>query len=268
MQYLKERRAKLGGSYPVRRQRVEPLHVPELEFFKSQLEGSGDREFSTTMAFVRILTALIRDKNIGSRIVPIVPDEARTFGMEGMFRQVGIYSSLGQLYTPQDSDQLSYYRERQEGPDSRGRHQRGRLVLLVDRGRHVVREPWRADDSFLYLLLDVRLPAHRRFRVGRRRHARARLPARRHGGPHDARGRGLAAPGRPQPARRDDDSELPRLRPVLQLRARGHHPRRLAAHVRGAGERLLLHHRDERELRASGHAGRRRRPASCAACIA
>ena len=115
MKYLKERRTKLGGSYPVRRQRVEPLEVPGLEFFKSQLEGSGDREFSTTMAFVRILTALIRDKNIGRRIVPIVPDEARTFGMEGMFRQVGIYSSLGQLYTPQDSDQLSYYRESKEG---------------------------------------------------------------------------------------------------------------------------------------------------------
>jgi pyruvate dehydrogenase E1 component len=91
------------------------LQVPELEFFKSQLEGSGDREFSTTMAFVRILTALVRDKSIGSRIVPIVPDEARTFGMEGMFRQIGIYSSMGQLYTPQDADQLLYYREDKKG---------------------------------------------------------------------------------------------------------------------------------------------------------
>jgi pyruvate dehydrogenase E1 component len=113
--YLMDRRAKLGGSYPVRRTRAEPLQVPELEFFRNQLEGSGDREFSTTMAFVRILTALVRDKNIGSRIVPIVPDEARTFGMEGMFRQIGIYSSLGQLYTPQDSDQLTYYREDKKG---------------------------------------------------------------------------------------------------------------------------------------------------------
>jgi pyruvate dehydrogenase E1 component len=112
---LKEHRAKLGGSLPIRRSKTEPLQVPELEFFKSQLEGSGDREFSTTMAFVRILTALVRDKNIGSRIVPIVPDEARTFGMEGMFRQVGIYSSVGQLYTPQDSDQLSYYKEDKKG---------------------------------------------------------------------------------------------------------------------------------------------------------
>jgi len=115
MRYLQERRTKLGGFLPVRRHKVESLQVPDLEFFKSQLEGSGDREFSTTMAFVRILTALVRDKNIGPRIVPIVPDEARTFGMEGMFRQIGIYSSLGQLYTPQDSDQLSYYREDKKG---------------------------------------------------------------------------------------------------------------------------------------------------------
>jgi pyruvate dehydrogenase E1 component len=115
MQYLKRCREKLGGSYPKRRTRVEPLTVPELDFFKSQLESSGEREFSTTMSFVRILTALLRDKSIGQRIVPIVPDEARTFGMEGLFRQIGIYSSVGQLYTPQDSDQLTYYREDKQG---------------------------------------------------------------------------------------------------------------------------------------------------------
>jgi pyruvate dehydrogenase E1 component len=115
MKYLKARREKLGGSYPRRRTHAEPLEIPGLEFFKSQLEGSGDREFSTTMAFVRILTALLRDKNIGQRIVPIVPDEARTFGMEGLFRQIGIYSSVGQLYTPQDADQLTYYREDKQG---------------------------------------------------------------------------------------------------------------------------------------------------------
>jgi pyruvate dehydrogenase E1 component len=115
IKYLKARREKLGGALPKRRARVEPLQVPDLEFFKSQLEASGDREFSTTMAFVRMLTALVRDKNIGPRIVPIVPDEARTFGMEGLFRQVGIYSSVGQLYTPQDSDQLTFYREDKKG---------------------------------------------------------------------------------------------------------------------------------------------------------
>jgi pyruvate dehydrogenase E1 component len=110
-QYLLEARERLGGFLPARRTDAPKLTVPDLEFFKGQIEGSGDREVSTTMVFVRILSALVRDKNVGQHVVPIVPDEARTFGMEGMFRQVGIYSSAGQLYTPQDADQLSYYRE-------------------------------------------------------------------------------------------------------------------------------------------------------------
>ena len=110
-----QRRKRLGGFVPTRRTKVDPLPVPELEFFRAQLEGSGDREISTTMALVRMLTALVRDKSFGPRVVPIVPDEARTFGMEGMFRQVGIYAPFGQLYTPQDSDQLTYYREDKKG---------------------------------------------------------------------------------------------------------------------------------------------------------
>jgi len=115
MEYMHERRQKLGGFLPARRTKSTSLETPPLEAFKTQLEGTGEREASTTMAFVRILTSLIRDKSIGKHIVPIVPDEARTFGMEGMFRQVGIYSSKGQLYTPQDADQLMYYREDKEG---------------------------------------------------------------------------------------------------------------------------------------------------------
>jgi pyruvate dehydrogenase E1 component len=115
MEYLQEQRQKLGGYLPTRRTRSKSLEVPSLDAFKTQLEGTGEREASTTMAFVRILTALTRDKQIGKHVVPIVPDEARTFGMEGMFRQVGIYSSKGQLYTPQDSDQLMYYREDKQG---------------------------------------------------------------------------------------------------------------------------------------------------------
>ncbi len=115
MEYLHERRRELGGYLPQRRAKSKSLPVPSLQLFKSQLDGSGDREASTTMSFIRILTALIRDKNIGKHIVPIVPDEARTFGMEGMFRQVGIYASKGQLYTPQDADQLMYYREDKKG---------------------------------------------------------------------------------------------------------------------------------------------------------
>ncbi|MGZ4228002.1 MAG: pyruvate dehydrogenase (acetyl-transferring), homodimeric type [Solirubrobacteraceae bacterium] len=115
MQYLRECRASLGGSLPVRRKRAEPLTVPDLDLFNSQLEGTGDREISTTMAFVRVLAALLRDKQIGRHIVPIIPDESRTFGMEGLFRQVGIYSPFGQKYQPQDSEQLMFYKEDEHG---------------------------------------------------------------------------------------------------------------------------------------------------------
>jgi pyruvate dehydrogenase E1 component len=115
MQYLKERRVALGGSLPARRRRVEPLPVPALDAFKAQLEGTGEREVSTTMAFVRILNTLVRDKQIGRHVVPIVPDESRTFGMEGMFRQLGIFSQVGQLYQPEDSAQLMFYKEDKKG---------------------------------------------------------------------------------------------------------------------------------------------------------
>lgn len=109
--YLHERRQALGGYLPKRNLNAVPLDVPELSAFDSLLHGSGDREMSTTMALVRALNILVKDKNIGQNIVPIIPDEARTFGMEGMFRQLGIYSSVGQLYEPQDADQVMYYRE-------------------------------------------------------------------------------------------------------------------------------------------------------------
>jgi pyruvate dehydrogenase E1 component len=115
MRYLRERRAQLGGSLPQRRTEAPPLPVPELSAFKVQLEGTGEREISTTMAFVRILSTLVRDKQLGPHVVPIVPDESRTFGMEGMFRQLGIFSQVGQLYTPQDAEQLMSYREDKSG---------------------------------------------------------------------------------------------------------------------------------------------------------
>jgi pyruvate dehydrogenase E1 component len=116
IQYLQERRKKLGGYLPQRRKRVEEsLPVPPLELFKGQLEGTGDREVSTTMSFVRVLASLLRDKQIGRHIVPIVPDESRTFGMEGMFRQLGIYSHVGQLYSPEDAEQLMFYKEDRKG---------------------------------------------------------------------------------------------------------------------------------------------------------
>jgi pyruvate dehydrogenase E1 component len=115
MQYLREHREALGGSLPQRRIEAPALPVPELSAFKAQLDGTGEREISTTMAFVRILSTLLRDKQLGPHIVPIVPDESRTFGMEGMFRQLGIFSQVGQLYVPQDADQLMSYREDKKG---------------------------------------------------------------------------------------------------------------------------------------------------------
>ncbi|MFZ9962042.1 MAG: pyruvate dehydrogenase (acetyl-transferring), homodimeric type [Burkholderiales bacterium] len=114
-QYMAARRHALGGYLPSRRQKGDALEIPQVSAFNAILEGSGEREISTTMAFVRILGTLVKDRNIGKRVVPIVPDESRTFGMEGMFRQLGIWSSVGQLYTPQDADQLMFYKEDKHG---------------------------------------------------------------------------------------------------------------------------------------------------------
>jgi len=115
MKYLRARREALGGYLPLRRRKSSALKIPPLSTFQRLLDSSGEREISTTMAFVQMLGTLVRDKVIGKHVVPIVPDESRTFGMEGMFRQLGIYSSVGQLYKPQDADQLMYYRESKDG---------------------------------------------------------------------------------------------------------------------------------------------------------
>ena len=115
LRYMHERRSMLGGYLPQRRTESETLEIPELGVFGNFLEGSNGRELSTTMAFVRMLNSLIKQKSIGDRVVPIVPDEARTFGMEGMFRQLGIYSQVGQLYEPADAGQMMFYREDTKG---------------------------------------------------------------------------------------------------------------------------------------------------------
>ena len=116
LNYMRERRMELGGYLPQRRAKAESLEVPKLEVFAPLLEATVEgREISTTMAFVRMLNMVVKDKTIGKRVVPIVPDESRTFGMEGMFRQLGIWNQLGQLYTPQDHDQLMFYKEDKHG---------------------------------------------------------------------------------------------------------------------------------------------------------
>jgi pyruvate dehydrogenase E1 component len=116
LEYMQQRRNDLGGYLPARRTKSKSLEVPAIDAFDTLLKATSEgREISTTMAFVRILNILVKDKNLGDRVVPIVPDESRTFGMEGMFRQLGIWSQLGQLYTPQDSDQLMFYKEDKHG---------------------------------------------------------------------------------------------------------------------------------------------------------
>ena len=115
LSYMRKRRSMLGGNVPSRRSEFGALSVPNLEYFEKLIQSSGDREISTTMAFVRILTSLIKHKEIGKRVVPIVPDEARTFGMEGMFRQMGIFSASGQKYVPHDREQIMYYKEDKKG---------------------------------------------------------------------------------------------------------------------------------------------------------
>ena len=115
MVYMRKRREELNGYLPSRVHDFEPLKLPDMDKFKSLLKSTGEREISTTMAFVRYLSTLAKDKNMGAQVVPIVPDEARTFGMEGMFRQLGIYSAAGQQYTPHDHDQIMYYKEDKKG---------------------------------------------------------------------------------------------------------------------------------------------------------
>ena len=136
LEYMRERRASWAATCPRGGARPPALVTPELAAFERFLKSTEDREISTTMAFVQILQLLLRDKNLGKHIVPIVPDESRTFGMEGMFRQLGIWNQQGQLYTPQDADQLMFYKEDKERPDPAGGHQRGRRDVRLDRRGH------------------------------------------------------------------------------------------------------------------------------------
>ena len=115
IKYLKERRLKLGGFIPERSSFAKPIKAPPTDIFETFMKSTGEKEMSTTMALVRMLTNLLRDKNVAPRLVPIIPDEARTFGMEGFFRKIGIYAHEGQKYEPEDSEQLSSYREDKSG---------------------------------------------------------------------------------------------------------------------------------------------------------
>ena len=258
MHYLRER-VKALGSVPQRRRKSASLTVPELSAFEPQLHGTGDREISTTMAFVRILNTIVRDKHIGARVVPIVADESRTFGMEGMFRQLGIYSSVGQLYHPQDAEQLMWYREDKLGQIlQEGINEAGAISSWIAAGTSYSNHDLPMIPFYIfYSMFGFQRIGDLAWAAGDSRTRGFLL-----GGnvrPHDAQRRRPAARRRQQSGRGFVHSQLPELRSDLRLRGRRHHSRRFAAHAHRSGRRLLLHHAAQRELSASRDAGRRSR---------
>ena len=231
--YLVERRNALDGPLPSRSVAVRrPLTMPADAPFVELDAGSGAQSVSTTMAFTRLLRNLARAEGFGPRIVPIIPDEARTFGMDALFREFGIYAAAGPALRVGRRRAAAVLHREPGRPAARGGHHRGRIDGQLHRRRHVVRPPGRADGAVLRLLLDVRLPAGRRPDLGRGRRPGPRLPARGDRRSHHAARRGPAAPGRPQPGAGLDGAHLPGLRPGLRLRDGRHRARRHRPHVR------------------------------------
>ena len=211
------------------------------------------------MVFVRMLSKLLRDKEIGKLVVPIVPDEARTFGMEALFRAVGIYSHVGQLYEPVDMDTLLYYKEAKDGQIlEEGITEAGSMSSFIAAGTAYATHGVNMIPFFIYYSMFGFQRVGDLIWAGGRL-ARARLPARRHRRPHDAGRRRAAAPGRPQPRLFAVLSQLRRLRSGVRLRAGRDHPGRHPPDVSRAGEHLLLPDRDERAVRDAGDARRRAR---------
>ena len=258
--YLKERRKALGGSLPFRNTKTTPLAAPaNPEIFEEFNKGTDGRAASTTMVFVRLLSKLLRDPDIGKLVVPIVPDEARTFGMESLFRQVGIYSHVGQLYEPVDMDTLLYYKESTDGQIlEEGINEAGSLASFIAAGTAYSTHGVNTIPFFIYysmfgfqrvgdLIWAAADSRSRGFLLGGT------------AGTHDAGRRRAAASGRQQPRARVSGAELRRLRSGVRLRAGGHHRRRHQADVRRSGEHLLLPDGDERQLRHAADARRRRR---------
>ena len=201
------------------------------------------------MVFVRILTKLLRDKEIGSLIVPIVPDEARTFGMEALFRAVGIYSHVGQKYEPVDMDTLLYYKEAQDGQIlEEGITEAGSMSSFIAAGTAYATHGVNTIPFFIYYSMFGFQRVGDLIWAGADSRVRGFLLGGT-AGPDDAGGRGAAAPGRQQPRLLAVLSQLPLLRPGLRVRARRHHPGRHPPDVSRAGERLLLPDRDERAVR-------------------
>ncbi len=233
--------------------RTIPLAIPPSEKFGDVKRGSGKQKVATTMAFVRLLKDLMKDKEIGKRWVPIIPDEARTFGMDSLFPTAKIYSPHGQRYTAVDRELFLSYKESTNGQIlHEGINEAGSVASFIAAGT-VVRHARRTDDPDVHLLLDVRVPAHRRRALGRGRPDDARLPARRDRRAHHAQRRRAPARGRALAPDRGDEPGRGRLRPGVRVRDRAHRRERPAPHVRReAGEHLLL---PDRLQRADAPAG-------------
>ena len=263
-QYLRERVAKLGA-VPTRRRNVEkPLAVPERSAFAALHESTGEREISTTMAFVRALSTILRDKTVGPRVVPIVADESRTFGMEGMFRQLGIYSNVGQLYRPQDADQLMWYREDKAGQIlQEGITEAGAMCSWIASGTSYSTHGVQTLPFFIfYSMFGFQRIGDFAWAAGDMRTRGFLLGGT--SGRTTLNGEGLQ--------HEDGHSHLfaaaipncVTVRPDLRLRGRDDRAGRRAPDARRAGRRLLLHHAAQRELPASRDAGRLPRTGSCA----
>ena len=193
--YLRERREALGGYMPKRSIRAKPLVADHDELFKEFAEGSDEREVSTTMVFVRMLNRMLKDPEIGKLVVPIVPDEARTFGMESLFRQVGIYSRVGQLYEPVDVNTLLYYKEAKNGQIlEEGITEAGSMSSFIAAGTAYANYGINTIPFFIYYSM-FGFQRIADFNLGRRGHALPRISDGRNGWTHHARGRRAAASG-------------------------------------------------------------------------
>ena len=260
MKYLHERRQALGGYLPKRRTKAdESFTVPSLETFKAVLDATAEgREISTTQAYRALPDATAARQGAG-------PARGADPGRRGAHLRHGRPVPPDRHLQPRGAEVHAGRQgpgdvlPRGQGrPDPAGGHQRGRRHEQLDRRGHQLQHQQPHHGAVLRLLLDVRLPAHRRPGLGRRRHAGARLPARRHLGPHHAQRRGPAARGRPQPHPGRHHSQLHQLRPDLRARGRRDPAPWPEAHGREAGQRLLLPHAAERELPDAGPEGRHR----------
>ena len=255
MSYLHERRRLLGGYMPSRNVSASDVEAPPLEYLKESLEGSGGREVSSTMALVRVLTLLMKHPELGKRVVPIIPDEARTFGMESLFRQFGIYASQGQLYKPHDAEMFLYYKESKDGQIlEEGITEAGSMASFTAAGTAYANYGVEMIPFFIYYsMFGFQRVGDLIWAFGDARGKGFLCGGT--AGRTTLSGEGLAAPGRPQHPARQHRSHLRHLRSGVRLRDRHHRAGRHPPHVSEAGRHLLLPDAVQRKLPDAGDAG-------------